>query len=529
MLKKFLFIFILLLIVTSVTSSGLFAAFNASIPTYHWSYDFIRELQARGYCLDLLQMHLPYSRGQVAQSLLNQKSQLTRETPNAHVQNLLKMLIREFTAEIKQLKQDDFKTDQIDFGTNIRSNYDRTGERQLNYRGVYRASVGAGFDRYFQIVSTGILDQYVYHNPTYRGVKWRGLAGYMEQAYINTNTKRFHFKFGRDFLKWGPGESGTLILSNLARPMDHFLASVKIQPFQFTFFAAQLDEAPAQRIHNSRVPVRRFLSGHRLDISFWHGRIQAAVSELMLYGGPNETFNLVYLNPFLMYHGAHKNFASPWGNILPSIDLLVHPMRNWQIYTSLLIDDIQVEKTGPIDLEPNEIGWIFGTQIADPLHLDGLSVQTEYVRITNRTYKTALPFEAFIHRNIPLGHPLGNDFDQFQISAAYWLQSNFWLKLKIAVTRHGEGSLNTPWDEPWMTYTVAEGYSEPFPTGIVESTTAIRLQTAWYIRRPVHLFGSLSFREFTNRANVMNKNESVWKANIRIELNWNQRWNLHNK
>ena len=78
------------------------------------------------------------------------------------------------------------------------------------------------------------------------------------------------------------------------------------------------------------------------------------------------------------------------------------------------------------------------------------------------------PWETFIHRNVPLGHPLGNDFGHWQVGLSQWFFGSLNFYLQYSQTRKGEGGLYTPWDEPWMDNTVEEGYSEPFPTGVVE-------------------------------------------------------------
>jgi len=41
------------------------------------------------------------------------------------------------------------------------------------------------------------------------------------------------------------------------------------------------------------------------------------------------------------------------------------------------------------------------------------------------------------------------------------------------VLRRGEGRPDIPWDNPWFDFSVEEGYSELFPTGIVERSTSI--------------------------------------------------------
>ena len=89
-------------------------------------------------------------------------------------------------------------------------------------------------------------------------------------------------------------------------------------------------------------------------------------------------------------------------------------------------------------------------------------------------------WETFICSKQPLGHPLGNDFDhwQFGLSQLFLGSLNFYLQ--YSQTRKGEGSLYTPWDEPWMDNTVEEGYSEPFPTVVVEKRKALSVSIRYF-------------------------------------------------
>ncbi|MCK5738927.1 hypothetical protein KAH55_07090, partial [bacterium] len=332
--------------------------------------------------------------------------------------------------------------------------------------------------------SSIIASQYDYNDPLYKGYKWRGMAAYTEQAYMTWHNENFQVKFGRDFLRWGPGKSGSLIMSNICRPLDMVQAAAFWGPFRYSFLAAELDPFSGN--------VRRFLSGHRLAAKFLDGRVEAAITELVLYGGENKTFNFVYLNPVIFYHGAKKNGAGD-NNVLPAVDLSLFPLKNWQVYGSLLIDDIQVEKTVTGDLEPNEIGWLAGTGWAAPFGFSGLDVNLEYVRVANRTYKTSHYQEIYLHRNVPIGHPLGNDFDHWQFTAHYWPTSGFKVTLDTWYTRNGEGSLNSPWDEPWNDSTLDEGYEEAFPTGVVEKKLGLGVEANWFFKPWLRFSGNFSW------------------------------------
>ena len=524
--KNILVLFVIGFSFTTLLTATLFAASSETLPTFHWSYEFIQALQVRGQCLDLYSMNQPYTRGEVAKSLLGAEKEIRRQN-NTVIYKLYVSLLREFAPEIDEVRNPDEQKESIYFRSYLQANLDRTEEEDTKYNGLYRGGVGAQIGSRFFVFSGVNFNQYDYNNPDYAGYKWRGITGFTEQAYISYQTNRLQVKFGRDFIKWGPGQSGTLVMSDIARPLDHLFAAVNFGPFRFSYFASELDRAPGKKAGNAWIPVRRYLAGHRLDVRFWGGRIQAGISELMLYGGEAEKFNIVYVNPVIFYHGANYNNSDISGNVLPSVDFMVYPQKNWQIYTSLLIDDIQIEKTVQDDMEPDEIGFILGTNYSDPLQIQGMNVNLEYVRVANRTYKTPDPLETFIHRGQPLGHPLGNDFDTMLLGISQWIRPTMWAKVDFKHIRHGEGSIYSPWDTPWRAFTLEEGYDEPFPTGIVETENRFDFYFRWYYKSYLRLNLISTYIDVKNIHNVEGENDSFFEGKFNIELDLFRKWKLH--
>lgn len=514
------------LLLLSLQVSAAYPALLETLPTYHRAYDYLEALQARGYCLDLLIGNVPYTRGEIAESLLKIAKNPHNKMNSRFIKELLRELSAEFRNEILELNSGKPVGEQLKYQTHFVLNLESGDSKKPDYKGTYRTGVGVRVGDQVYGFSGVNFDQYDYEDPFYTGYKWRGFAGYTEQAYISFQWKRIDLKFGRDFIKWGFGKTGTLLMSNNARPIDNFLGSVDFGPFKFTFFGGQLSEFPARYIDEVRMPAKRYLSGHRLDLSLFNGRLQAAISEMMLYGGYNETFNLTYLNPLIFYHGAHKNQSSYLGNELPTIEIMVYPKTNWQIYTSWLIDDYQIERVEINDLEPNEIGWLAGTQWADALNFPGLSLSTEYVRISNRTYKAPEAMEKFIHFGKLLGHPLGNDFDKIDFEAMQWLSARAFLKLGFSYTRHGEGSVYTPWDTPWQNSTLEKGYTEPFPTGLVEKIARTSLVCAWCFRKWLWINSELEYITVENEENILDNNRAYFEGKFSIELALHKKWNF---
>lgn len=449
----------------------LFAAVNETLPTWHWAYEYIEQLQIRGHFHNLTQLEKPYTRGDVAEGVITLLKMVNLTSVD---QKMARRLEKEFAPEIQALSGEKDSDTIIDGGLHLKTWYDARDENDAGVKSIWRGRGSLSLGEHVTMATSLTFDQYLAEDPLYTGKKWRNLVGYSEQAYITYRDERFFLKFGRDYLKWGIGQSGTLFFSDVAMPMDLFSGSVDFGPFRYTAVATVLDDLLLEET-SGEVRATRYIAAHRLNTRLFDGRLEIAVTEAVLYGGKNRQLDYVYLNPMMVFYGAELN-RSVQDNKFAGVDIIGRPLKHLQLYGSLLIDDIQVEKTGPGDLEPNEIGYIAGGDWADPFGLAGMTIGAEYTRVTNRTYKTAYSWESFLHRNRPLGHPFGNDFDHMQMSVQKWFNSSLWVRAAVSQTRHGEGSLYTPWDDPWIAYTVDEGYSEPFPFGVVETTRRLGLE-----------------------------------------------------
>ena len=253
------------------------------------------------------------------------------------------------------------------------------------------------------------------------------------------------------------------MISDYSRPMDQLSAELRIGSVELSFIAAELDEVEGKR---------RFLSVHRADISIGNS-LNIGISELLIYGGVNASPIAAFTNPALVFHGENLNDLSQ-SNTLGAIDLLWYPKRYWRLSGAILIDDIQLDNKELDDLEPNEIGLILGVQRANPFGFDGVDSWVEYVRITNRTYTTPNVEETLKHRNRPIGYFLGNDFDSWEFGASSWVKEGVKISLNLTLRRDGEGGIDVPFSTPWKDVKFEDGYSEPFPTGVVQELTEFR-------------------------------------------------------
>lgn len=449
-----------------------FAKNQQSLPVYHWAYQTIDELILRGYFQNLFLLNKPYTRDQVVNELnvIITRIKNKERVPDKIDQWRLALLIQEFKKDLPESSM-------------VNLEFELTGWQDLGVKSDERLAKGVWWGKgaflltpNSALVTSVHLDQYLMDDPLYLGKEWRGFQVFTEQAYSRFQLGKWHFMLGRDFQKWGAGKDASLLISSAAQPMDQISAQFSHGRINFNSLFATLDMMPvpnAKKLgYATGQKANRYLVAHRFSLKIG-SRLQFGISEAAIFSGPDAPIELRFLNPFLPLYGEVVNSAGASANILGSIDWRYFPVKNFEFYGEFLIDDIQVEKTGPGDLEPNEIGTILGLSWAAPFSMNALTFGIEYTAVTNRTYNTVATWEKYIHRNKPIGHFLGNDFDRLKLTTNYWLSRSVQMNMNYERRRVGEGGINNPFDSPWDQFTVEQGYSEPFPTGVVETSQLI--------------------------------------------------------
>lgn len=506
-MKRSLFLFIFLTLQLKL----IFADNQQSLPIYHWAYQTIDELKIRGYFRSLFLLNKPYTRDQIADELNKIVNQIKSEKkiPERIDQWRLALLIQEFKNDLPET-------------TRVNLEFELCGWQDLGEKSDEQLAKGVWWGKGVflpasncALVTSVHFNQYLMDDPLYIGKEWRGFRVFTEQAYARLQLGKWHFMLGRDFQKWGSGKDASLLISNASQPMDQISAQFTHDRFNFNSLFATLDLMPVENAKKLGYPTgqkaSRYLVAHRLNVKFG-SNFQFGISESAIFGGPFAPLELRFLNPFMFLYGEVVNSASSSANMLGTVDWSYFPFKNFEFYGEFLIDDIQVEKTGVGDLEPDEIGTILGVNWAAPLSMNALTIGLEYTAITNRTYNTVTNWEKFLHRNKPIGHFLGNDFDRFKFDTHYWLSRSVQMNISYERIRTGEGGIYKSFDTPWENFTVEQGYSEPFPTGIIEKAQIIDIKLNyrpclwWFIGIEA---GYESTQNFQNQKGVTKENYNI--------------------
>ena len=375
-----------------------------------------------------------------------------------------------------------------------------------------------------------ILDERLATDPLYTGKVWRGLAGDVETATISYAGEKLTAVFGRYRSSWGPTLTN-LLLSQDARPLDGLTLRYRLgRKLTFSYQLSRLDGFSADNPNDTvSVFVKRFYAAHRVDLRV-HQSLRIGLFESVIFAGPGRGLELQFFNPLIVFHANQLNEDNN-DNTFLGIDADWWPVAGVNVYGQFLIDDFQIENNTQGDQEPNELGWILGTHLVD--QIPGWDLRLQWDKVANRTYNQKLPRNRYLNQNRPLGHPLGNDFELYQVHLSRWWAGSNFLRMSGLLRRSGEGSILAPWTEPWLQ--AAGDYSEPFPTGIVERQITARLEVQAMFprsqndhnRRSRFMFdASVGWTDFKNEGNTAGQDRSALFANLGFTFFFAGDWNL---
>ncbi|HEM49323.1 MAG TPA: hypothetical protein ENO27_03835, partial [Caldithrix sp.] len=291
-------------------------------------------------------------------------------------------------------------------------------------------------------------DDLVYAERAYWSDELAGHYGGFEIAKITYNSDHFFVKYGRDYFLQGKYFYENLLFSKYNYPYDQLVYGLKNDYFELSSYYLSLNSLR----ENNDINIRH-LNGHRLSVNLQIGYL--AFNEVILYGGENRQINLALFNPLLIYYSYQKNARNFESNSLVSAELYLY-YRDYFFFGEFLLDDFQIDKDVPDDLEPTE--WGMNVTIGKNKLIENLNWKLNYTRVANRTYNAPIKdYEKFVYKNYPIGHFFGNNFWEIKSSLTYIPSEKLWMELTLSHLEYGDEALYSPFNKDYLNYTVEEG------------------------------------------------------------------------
>lgn len=353
---------------------------------------------------------------------------------------------------------------------------------------------------------------------------------WVNEAYVVFPVSKIRVMFGHTWLRWGPGESGSLALSDAAPALDllHFEGDM-FGAFRYQQFVSILDPGP-----------QTYLAGHRLE---WHASpsVWAGLTEIARFDGTSQA--PLYLIPFVPYSFWEKRPKSGGVDVADSsgerlrknnvawaadASWVVRP--GWRVYGEFLLDDYSFSS----DYKPDMIGYQAGLEWRHELasgeehrfagegsagsagpagRTTALGALIEYSRVHNYTY-SVYHHHDFAFEGFPIGYVLGPDVQALtgQISLEWGPSWEF--RIRGDYRRKGEGALGDPWLKE-----DGEVDASAFQ-GVAEKEVRIGGAVVYSPSRSLELSASVGASGIENRDHVVAPEMSETPFSVKAKVAW---------
>jgi len=427
-----------------------------------WVYDAVFELSAQGLFGEMLLHTRPWTRGDIADAIAGNREQ-KRALP-AGQKILFERLENEFAEELAETPAAESDRQYVRLGGGP------TARTEQVRHGIARNRAGAdaigsfGVGKTLAVRTRVRFDTDGRYDTQFQGEYWKEkFTAWVEQSVLTFRYHRFRGAFGREYWRWGRSPNDAMLISDQSPPFNGLRLMYRTSKWSFAFHATVLDSM-ADDLPGT---TNRYMVGHRLD---WRPRhnLEIALSEVMVYGGPDRPFAWNYLNPFVPYYWEQLNNNTN-DNPLWNLECSWRPRDFLELYGEWMIDDFQIDFTS----EPQQIGVLLGAAWSGGPGRRAF-VNAEYQRINTFVYGQSRPYNRFYHTYaldssvIGIGSNLGTDADRILIRPSYHCTVNCDVTGLFEHVRRGENRIDIP-------QAGAVPKHVPFPSGVVERRTTTGL------------------------------------------------------
>ena len=245
---------------------------------------------------------------------------------------------------------------------------------------------------------------------------------------LATNWNWGSFAVGKEFIEWGYGDNGLIVMSQKAPSFP--LMRLDINPVEwlsFNYFHAWLnsDVIDSSSFYYTEHGDLRFayrdkyLASHTLTIRPTRG-LDIALGESIIYSDELEFLYLVPITFFrLADHYLSRQYNSAGSNVqfFASISSKGH-INNTHLYGSLIIDELTLNGLFDSYSQRNQIGFTLGGSVTD-LPISNLTFKLEYSKIYPYVYRHYISTTNYTSSSYLMGHWMGDNADQLYASASY--------------------------------------------------------------------------------------------------------------
>ncbi|MEI7811687.1 MAG: hypothetical protein WCJ01_04580 [Ignavibacteria bacterium] len=262
------------------------------------------------------------------------------------------------------------------------------------------------------------------------------------------------FTVGKDFLKWGHGESGQLVLSDKAPSFPFIRLDINpVRWLSFNYIHGWL----SSDVPDSNAMYASYRKGIKYDREIFRDKFYAshtltfrlspelyiALGESVVY---SDKLELAYLMPLMFFRSADHYLSQGGNNAGANSQFFLgvssrNQIRNTHLYGTLYIDELTLEGLTDPQKQRTQIGFSLGGSVTD-LPLDNLTLTLEYTKTYPFVYRHYIPTQTYSNANYQMGYWAGDNADIIYASLNYRILRGFQASVWGEVIRKGEYPFN---------------------------------------------------------------------------------------
>ena len=464
-LQKISFLVPLFLVLIVFSSGSFIQAQVVYEPLYEDVYNFLRRINQRGI-IEFDDLIRPLSRKYISEKLLEADSLSSQLTPLERDE--LEFFLKDFYHERWLSEGNDKQTEHLDYfgfdpadrwrmfsygGDGFKLNADLIlgveigsvkDEKQTHFwNGIYSYGyiydvLGFSFDFRDNTENGTTIDKTKIFTPE-TGVNARTdmntynySADKMEYSeakmMLATDWKWGSLAAGKEFLEWGYGDNGLLVMSQKAPSFPLIRLDVSpVEWLSFNYFHAWLSSNvidttsfyPTESGNQRYLYRNKYIASHTLTVKPTKG-LDISIGESIVYADHLEILYLIPITFFRLadhYLSNQSNEAGSNSQFFAQVSSKGH-LKNTHLYGTLLIDELSLSGISDPETQKYQIGFTLGSSVTD-LPIDNLTFKLEYTKIYPYTYQHYINTTTYESTSYVMGHWMNNNADQVYGSLKY--------------------------------------------------------------------------------------------------------------
>lgn len=330
---------------------------------------------------------------------------------------------------------------------------------------------------------------------------------YFDRAYVRARGPIGRVTLGHSWLRWGPGVTGGVGLSDGARAFDYVeFRTCIVRRLQLEWFVASLDPVAETYLAGHRIEIRPAAS---LDLAVSELARFDAVANVPLYLLPVVPYTLIEKRLIKSSDLREDSLESKFkNNVMWTADLTWRARPGTRLYGELAVDDISFSS----ERRPLSIAWQVGAHERWRVRDGALSARGEYSRVYRYTYSVAHQHD-FDFAGMPTGYPLGPDVEQ-TFGQLSWSRGADWtFALEGAVVRKGAAELGD--------YYVLGSPLPPLAlSGVVDRDARVAVSLDWSPAAGLGLGGTGGYASVRSLDHVPGRDSRGLFGATRCSLRW---------